>query len=106
MRIVRLILSPERVALWDRCYAARYTPTRMYASDWKKNSRPSNKNWQIPNLWHNPFMNEDDRDFTQLDPANLLPFECILEPENPAIRIPSTFIPSEPLPVDNRVFVD
>jgi hypothetical protein len=34
--IVRLILSPERVALWDRCHAARYIPTRMYASDWKK----------------------------------------------------------------------
>jgi hypothetical protein len=45
---------------------------------------------------YNTFMN-DDRDFTALDPANLLPFECILEPENPAIRIPSTFIPSEPL---------
>ena len=48
-------------------------------------------------------MNEDDRDFTDLDPSNLLPFECILEPENPAIRISSTYIPSEPLaPVDNE----
>ena len=45
-------------------------------------------------------MDEDDRDFTQLDPANLLPFECTLEPENPAIRIPSTYIPSEPLSPD------
>jgi hypothetical protein len=42
-------------------------------------------------------MNEDDRDFTDLDPANLLPFECIFEPENPAIRIPEYLIPSEPL---------
>jgi hypothetical protein len=51
-------------------------------------------------------MNEDDRDFTALDPANLLPFGCILESENPAIRIPSTFIPNEPLaPVDNDVFL-
>jgi hypothetical protein len=51
------------------------------------------------------FMNEDDRDFTDLDPANLLPFECVFEPENPAIRIRSTYIPSEPLaPVDNGLF--
>jgi hypothetical protein len=50
-------------------------------------------------------MNEDDQDFTDRDPANLLPFECIFEPENSAIRIPSTFIPSEPLaPVDDEQF--
>jgi BASS family bile acid:Na+ symporter len=50
------------------------------------------------------FMNEDDRDLTDLDPANLVPLECVFEPENPAIRIPSTYIPSEPLaPVDNDV---
>jgi hypothetical protein len=50
-------------------------------------------------------MDEDERDFTDLDPANLLPYECELEPENPAIRIPSIYIPSEPLaPGDNDVF--
>ena len=41
----------------------------------------------------------------ELDPANLLPFERIFEPENPAIRIPTTHIPSEPLaPVDNDLY--
>ncbi len=43
------------------------------------------------------FMNEDERDFSDLDPSNLLPYECVFEPENPAICIPSTYIPSEPL---------
>jgi hypothetical protein len=52
------------------------------------------------------FMDEDERDFAALDPANLLPFEVIFEPENPAIRIPSTFIASEPLPVDNQFLFD
>jgi hypothetical protein len=33
--LLREVLSPERVALWDKCHAARYKPTRMYASDWK-----------------------------------------------------------------------
>jgi hypothetical protein len=49
-------------------------------------------------------MDEDERDFSQLDPSNLLPFECAFEPENAAIRIPSAYIPSEPLgPGDNDV---
>ena len=29
---IRPLQSHERVALWNRCHAARYTPTRMYAS--------------------------------------------------------------------------
>jgi hypothetical protein len=33
---IRPLIGPKRCALWDRCHAARYTPTRMYASDWKK----------------------------------------------------------------------
>jgi hypothetical protein len=33
--IIRTVISPERVALWDRCHAARYTPTRTGAYDWK-----------------------------------------------------------------------
>jgi hypothetical protein len=34
--VVRTLLSPERVALWDRAYAARYLPSRKYTSDWAK----------------------------------------------------------------------
>jgi hypothetical protein len=34
--LIRPLIGPECCALWDRCHAARYTPTRMYASDWKK----------------------------------------------------------------------
>lgn len=40
--------------------------------------------------------NEDDPDFTILDPRNLLPFECILEPERPEIRIPKQYVPNNP----------
>jgi hypothetical protein len=42
-------------------------------------------------------MNEDERDFSDLDPANLLPHERVFESENPDIRIASTYVPSEPL---------
>jgi len=34
--LIRPLIGPDRCALWDKCHAARYTPTRMYASDWKK----------------------------------------------------------------------
>lgn len=33
--IIRTVISPERVALWDRCHAARYTPVRTGAYEWK-----------------------------------------------------------------------
>jgi hypothetical protein len=42
-------------------------------------------------------MNEDERDFSDIDPSNLLPYECVFEPENPAIRIASTYIPNDPM---------
>lgn len=34
--IVRQLLPADRVALWDKAHAARYTPTRMTSSDWAK----------------------------------------------------------------------
>lgn len=34
--IVRTLIGEERAALWDKAHAARYTPTRMYTSDWLK----------------------------------------------------------------------
>jgi hypothetical protein len=34
--LIRPLIGPERCALLDKCHAARYTPTRMYASDWRK----------------------------------------------------------------------
>lgn len=33
--LVRTILPPDRVALWDRCEADSWRPTRTGASDWK-----------------------------------------------------------------------
>lgn len=33
--VVRSLLSPERVRLWDLCEQARWNPTRMGATDWK-----------------------------------------------------------------------
>lgn len=33
--IVRQLISPERVALWDRCHADRYKPVRTTAYDWQ-----------------------------------------------------------------------
>jgi hypothetical protein len=38
-------------------------------------------------------MNDDDRDFSAIDPANLLPFVCDLEPHNPeAAMLPKQFV--------------
>lgn len=34
-RRIRALLSPERVALWDRANAARYQATRKFTSDWR-----------------------------------------------------------------------
>jgi hypothetical protein len=34
--ILRTLLSADRVALWDKAHEARYKPTRMFTSDWKK----------------------------------------------------------------------
>jgi hypothetical protein len=39
--LIRPLIGPDRAALWDRCHAARYTPTRMYASDRKKEQSPA-----------------------------------------------------------------
>lgn len=33
-RLLRTILPPDRIALWDKAEADRYTPHRRYATDW------------------------------------------------------------------------
>jgi hypothetical protein len=48
---------------------------------------------------------DDDRDFSHLDPKNLLPFVCQLEPDDPnAVIVPKTYIYIQPPePGDNYI---